>query len=291
MHLTGSVIDGFRIGSRLGGGAMGEVYEAFPDPAAPGNKVAIKFLSSDLLDDEEFVARFEREMRLMQSLEHPNIIPMIGYGAGTDYLYITMKLIDGVSLATLMRQRRFSPIATWNILRPLSEALEYGHSEGVVHRDVKPGNIMLEQHADGPHLYLMDYGMSKKPGMDVTLTEKGISVGTPEYMSPEAAMGRPVDHRADVYSLAVVVYELLLGVLPFDLGEPHLTALAQVRDAPPLPSSRNPDFPRPLEEVILTSLAKSAADRHASVTALAQEYYEAAASLSDEEQRTQYTLT
>jgi serine/threonine protein kinase len=291
MSLKGQVVDGYTIGNRLGGGAMGQVYEALPDASDPGNAVAIKFLSEDLLGDEEFVARFEREMRLMQSLEHPNIVPLIGYGSGVDFLYIAMKFIDGMSLGRLMQQRRFSPIATWNIVKPLCEALEYGHSEGVVHRDVKPGNIMLEQHESGPHLYLMDYGMGKKPGMDITLTEKGVSVGTPEYMSPEAAMGHRVDHRGDIYSLAVVVYELLLGVLPFDLHEPHLTALAHVRDDPPPLTVQNPDFPHSLEKVIMTSLAKSPSERHQSAMEFAQAYYDAAAGLSEDEQRTQYTLT
>ncbi len=272
--MTQQSLGGYVLRQRLGAGAMGAVYAATPEND-PWRQVALKVLHPEIAAREALRARFEREMRLLAALDHPAIIPLLDFGEADGRLFLVMPFIDGETLGRVMRRRAFSLNAAWNVLRPAMDALAYGHEQGIVHRDVKPDNLLLAEGDDGLRIYLMDYGLGKQPGADYTLTETGISLGTPQYISPEAALGQHPDARADLYSLAVTTYEVMLGRLPFDYGDASRDALAHVDEAPPHPASLHPDFPDTVAEVLLHGLAKAPADRPASVAAFGSALYRA----------------
>lgn len=269
--LTGQVINNYRIGPLLGVGGMGEVYQAFP--ANSETPVAIKFLRVDYMDDPHFQARFIREIRIMQALQHENIVPILDHGlVNGRQLYYTMRLINGMSLSTLMRRQKLSPLAYEPILRQICMALGFGHANNVVHRDIKPDNIFIERNADGTLLvFLGDFGLGKREGTDNTLTEAGAAVGTPHYMSPEAIMGERPTNLSDIYSMGVLSYEALLGKLPFNEQQAHKVAIAHVTRPVPRPTSLNPNFPAELEDVLMKSLEKVPASRYA----LIEDFYNA----------------
>lgn len=284
--LTGQLLDGHLIGEFVGGGAMGEVYKAtHPEWHEP---VAIKILRKEFASDSNFRLRFEREARLMSSLSHRHIIPILKYGKAGDYLYFTMKFINGHTLYHEMLAERYTPLSAWEILRPVCEALAYGHAQGIIHRDVKPGNVFLEETHGQLHVYLGDYGLGKAPAIDDTLTHFGVPIGTPEYMSPEAAMGDKPDYRADIYSLCVVTYEMLLGRLPFNVPENHPKVLAHVNFSPLPPSFFRPDFPRALEQAIMQGMEKYKEKRHNSVMEFGNQYYQTLLMMTDTERNTEY---
>jgi serine/threonine protein kinase len=199
-----------------------------------------------------------------------------------------MQLIKGPSLEVILQYRQFSPLTAWQIVRPVAEALGYGHSYQVLHRDLKTGNILVEPRGQGNHVYLGDFGLSKRPGRDTTLTAAGMSIGTPEYMAPEVAMGVQADHRADLYSFGVILYELLLGRLPFQGANAQLTALAHVDQAVPRPRVLHSHFPRKLEAVLLQALEKNPNARYQSAEDIGRAYYEAVKSMDDETRRACY---
>ena len=288
--LSGKNIDGYIIGPLIGGGGMGEVYQVYPENEL-SNPLAMKVLKGAYAQDSEFQARFVREVRLMEALKHDNIVPIHGYGFSNDYLYFVMKLVNGSTLAYLLTRHKFSPRAAWNILKPIAKGLEFGHEQGILHRDIKPGNVLVERQKEGFSVFLTDYGLGKKPGTDETLTADGVSIGTPEYMAPESVLGERIDHQADVYSLAVMSYEVLLGVLPFDTGQAHLTALAHVNDPPPPPREKVADFPTAIEAVLLKGLAKTREARYQSVREFAEGLYKAVSGLSSEDQQKVYWVT
>ena len=281
--LTGQVLDGYQVGPLLGVGGMGEVYQA--TDTRTGQPVAIKFLRDDHARDPEVQARFIREIRIMESLVHPNIVPIYRFGIiRGELLYYSMRLIQGLSLSTLFKRQRFTPLSYWEILEPVAAALEFGHQHNVIHRDVKPDNIFVERDESGQaHVFLGDFGLGKRKGTDVTLTEADAIIGTPHYMSPEGIMGERHDPRSDVYSLAVVTYEALLGIVPFNESHAHKTAIAHVTKQPPAPTSINPDFPPVLEQLLLKGLAKVPDARQQSIAEFAQSYRQALASMTPEQ--------
>ncbi len=271
--LVGTEIDGFIIGQRVAEGGMGSVYQAFrPGSAEP---FAIKILLPEYTGDHEYRQRFEREAALMQSLQHPNIVPIRHFGEGNGMMYFTMRLIRGPSLFELLRRQQFSTATAWQIINPIAQALDYAHQRQIVHRDIKPANVLTEpiQLAGTRVLqvYLADFGLSKISGM-ATLTQSGITLGTPHYMSPEQVMGAKLSPQSDVYSLAILAYEMLLGQLPFHTGQPSQVALKQLKEKPPLPSCLNPDFPIPVENVLMKALAKKPTDRFESAGAFSIAY-------------------
>jgi serine/threonine protein kinase len=282
--LTGQNIDGYRVGALLGTGGMGEVYQAF---AEDNKQVAIKFLRADYAHEPTFQGRFAREIRIMQALKHDNIMPIFDHGIHDQMLYYTMRLIQGVTLNTAMKRQKYSPQTWWEILEQVCRALTYGHAQRLVHRDIKPDNIFLERNKETgkTHVYLGDFGLGKRIGVDHNLTEADAILGTPMYISPEAAIGEALDPRADIYSLSVVTYEVLLGKVPFMDAAPHLTAMAHITKPVPRPSLINEDFPQVLEDVIMHALEKDQMDRTPSAETYAQEYQEALAVMT-EEQRT-----
>jgi serine/threonine-protein kinase len=285
-QLIGQTINGYVIGPAIGGGAMGRVYQAYESKTQL--PVAIKVLVPDFAEDDKFRSRFAREADLMRNLAHPHIIPIYDYGAWHGYLYIVMHLVRGPSLERVLEHRQFSPLTAWQIVRPVADALGFGHSAHVLHRDLKTGNIMIEPRGATNHVYLGDFGLGKRPGKDTTITASGVSVGTPEYMSPEVVMGNPADHRADLYSLGVIVFELLLGRLPFQGRNPQMTALAHVDHPVPRPTTLNRDFPRKLEVLLLRALDKNPNYRFQSASEFCAAYYDAVKSLDEPTRRACY---
>lgn len=288
--LTGQEINGYRIGPLLGVGGMGEVYQAFA--ANSDTPVAIKFLRTDYMDDSHFQARFIREIRIMQALKHDNIVPILDHGlVGGRQLYYTMRLISGQSLSTMMRRQKISPQAYDPILAQVCAALGFGHANNVVHRDIKPDNIFMERDAAGKlKVFLGDFGLGKREGMDNTLTEAGAAVGTPHYMSPEAIMGERPTPQSDIYSIGVLSYEVLLGKLPFTEPQPHKVAIAHVTKPVPRPSVLHPGFPPDLEDVLLKSLEKVPTARYESIEEFYQAYQMALDAMTEAEANTIYAV-
>lgn len=285
-QLFGQNINGYIVGRNIGVGGMGRVYQAYE--VETRTPVAIKVMLPEFVEDDSFRTRFWREVELMITLRHPHIVPVFAYGEWYDYLYIVMQLVRGPSLERILPYHHFSPLTAWQIVRPITEALGFGHDHHVLHRDLKTGNILIEPRGQANHVYLTDFGLSKRPGLDATLTASGVSVGTPEYMAPEMAMGSPADHRADLYSFGVILYELLLGRLPFLGVSPQMTALAHVDQPVPPPRTFEPHFPLKLQNLLLQALAKDPAARFQSAHALQTAYYEAVKGLDDEARRTCY---
>ncbi|NJL93487.1 MAG: serine/threonine protein kinase [Anaerolineae bacterium] len=288
-ELQGTELGGYWIGHPIGRGGFGRVYQGYALDNL-NKPVAIKVLHPDFAQDEALLRRFLREIRLMESLNHPNIIPILGHGRTDKYLYFVMALINGTTLENLLERQSFTPRLAWRILRPLAEALNYGHSQGILHRDVKPGNVFIERKSDGEHVYLGDFGLGKHPGVDDSLTGTGISIGTPEYMSPEAVQGTDIGPESDVYSLTVLAYELLLKALPIQKKARHHTAIAQLHEAPVTPSARRPDFPPALEEVLLKGLAKQKQDRYPTIQAFGNAFFAALKQLSAQEIEQDYAV-
>src|SRR5260370_39622843 len=180
---------------------------------------------SEYIQDDDLRERFQREAATLQSLDHPNIMPVYATGEQDGMLYFVMPLVRGPSLYVLLGRRRFSPITAWQILDPVTNALEYAHARGVIHRDIKPGNLLIESRKPkGNHVYLVDFGLSKVAG-GRTLTQTGISLGTPQYMAPEQVLARPLSPATHIYQLGVVMYEMLLGRLTFVSRQPQTFAL------------------------------------------------------------------
>lgn len=287
-QLTGHTIEGFTIGLPIASGGMGRIYQAHhPDHPRP---FAIKVLLPEFAQDASFRTRFWREAELMMQLRHPHIVPVLTYGEWQGYLYIIMKLVRGPSLERILHYRSFTPLTAWQIIRPVSAALGFGHQHHVLHRDLKTANILIEPRGGGNHVYLADFGLGKRPGLDQTLTASGISVGTPEYMAPEVAMGRAADHRADLYSIGVIAYELLLGRLPFEAKSPQMIALAHVDQPVPRPRVMVPHFPRQMEGVLLHALAKDPDARYQTAADFQQAYRSAVQAMTETARRTCYWL-
>jgi serine/threonine protein kinase len=275
--LSGQWLGNYQVEHLLGVGAMGEVYEVSQE----SEHFAVKIMHEELAEQDMLRERFLREVHLMQALKHPHIVPITDFGWYGKRLFLVMPYIDGVTLAEVMKAQRFSPLQVWKILDPLTQALEHAHLQGIIHRDLKPTNILITY--ENAYLYLVDFGLGKRPGLDARLTETGISVGTPAYMSPEAAVGEEVDLRSDIYSLGVMLYEFLLNKVPFDGMDSTAIMYAHLYKAVPLPSAEDRSFPFSLEAVILKCLAKDRRDRYSTVRQFLSDFVEALNSLTEEE--------
>ncbi len=261
-HWIGQTIGSYQIAEEVGKGGAATVYRAYQHQLE--RWVAIKIMQSDTASPG-FLARFRREAKAIAALRHPNILTIYDYGEEQGIAYIVMEYVAGGTLkAHLTGQPMEWPDAATLIL-PVGRALAYAHSEGIVHRDVKPANILLARQ-DWP--LLADFGLVKLLGRQRGITQPGVSIGTPSYFSPEQASGDEVDHRTDIYGLAIVLYELLTGRLPFEASSPIEMMLRRLRENPIPPRQLNPHITPQLESVIMRALARDLEARHSTMEAL-----------------------
>jgi serine/threonine protein kinase len=259
---------------KIGRGGMADVYKAFQPRLE--RYVAIKVLPPALARDETFLERFEREAKAVASLRHPNILTIYDYGEQEGLTYLVMEYVEGGTLKQMLGQ----PLDvqwTAEIVGRVGGALAYAHRHGVIHRDVKPANVLMQEE-DWP--LLSDFGLAKMVEQSVQLTKTGVGIGTPEYMSPEQGQGQKIDERTDVYSLGVVLYEMLTGQKPFQADTPIVVVLRHVTAPLPLPRRINPDIPESIELVILKALAKSPDDRFQRMGEMVRALEEAAAEIA-----------
>jgi serine/threonine protein kinase len=248
----------YRIVSQLGRGGMATVYKAYQ--ASLDRYVAIKVLRTDLQTSPDLLARFKREARIIAKLDHPYIIPVYDIEVFEDALCLIMRYVEGLSLREALNRikKPLAMPAIMRIMHPIIDALAYAHQKSILHRDVKPSNIMLA--SDG-NVYLMDFGLAVSATEADMNISKGLVFGTPYYISPEQAKGEVLDQRTDIYSLGIVLYELLTGQLPFTGDTYDVVAYHQIFSLPHSPRMINPQISSTVEQVVLKSLAKDKSDR------------------------------
>jgi ABC-type transport system substrate-binding protein/tRNA A-37 threonylcarbamoyl transferase component Bud32/DNA-binding beta-propeller fold protein YncE len=266
---TGTVLAGFRVQALIGEGAMGAVY--LTEDATGGRRVALKLLAPELARDERFRRRFLRESQLAATLDHPHIVPTLVSGEEDGTLYLAMAYVEGSDLRELLRREgRLEAGRTLALLEQVAEALDAAHAAGLVHRDVKPGNILVAAEPGGEHAYVCDFGLARHVSSVSSLTGERGFVGTIDYVPPEQIEGGPIDGRADVYSLGCVLYECLAGERPFGRESELSVVFAHLNEPPPLLSDLRPDLPQAFDDVFAIALAKSPGDRYSTCGELAQ---------------------
>jgi serine/threonine-protein kinase len=257
--LLNTLFDGrYRIVRKLGTGGMANVYLA--EDEVLGRRVAIKILNDRHAGDDQFVERFRREAKNAASLSHPNIVSIYDRGEAEGTYYIAMEYLDGRSLKELIVARGPAPVnVAIDYARQILAAIRFAHRHGIVHRDIKPHNVLVD--AEG-RLKVTDFGIARAGTSQ--MTEAGSIIGTAQYLSPEQAKGAPVDQTSDLYSVGVVLYELLTGVVPFSGDTPVEIAMKHLSSTPESPSAKRAEIPRELDMVVLRALAKDPADRYQS---------------------------
>ena len=255
------------IREELGRGGMATVYHAY-DPLFE-REVALKILKPDRLDDSEGRERFERETRIIARLDHEAIVPVYDVGrSDNDQLFFVMRYMAGGSLAERIQMGSLSLLDAANILQRIGAALDYAHAQGIIHRDLKPGNILFDEENQA---YISDFGIAKLIRSSTTVTSPGI-IGTPTHMSPEQARGEAVDGRSDIYSLGVILFEMLSGHTPFEATTPLGMALRHAIELPPRILDVNPNLPAGLQGVIKKVLEKEPKHRYSSGTEFANAF-------------------
>jgi DNA-binding beta-propeller fold protein YncE len=259
----GSVLAGYRIEGLAGEGGMGRVYRA--TQMGLNRQVALKLIMPELATEPDFRARFERESRLTASIEHPNVIPVYEAGDAEGQLFIAMRWVEGTDMrSVILTEGRLDADRAIGIVEQVAAALDAAHSGGLVHRDVKPANVMLTTAHGQEHVYLTDFGLTKRAGSGTALTRTGAFVGTPDYMPPEQIKGERSDARTDVYALGCLLFHALTGRTPYDRDTEVAKMYAQLHDEPPSAAEAVPGTPMALDAVIARALAKDADDRYLS---------------------------
>jgi serine/threonine protein kinase len=256
--LTGKLFGAYEIAAPLGEGGMAAVYKAY-QPAMK-RFVAVKVLSRKLAESSEFTTRFQREAIMLAQLQHPHILPVFDYGQVDGYSYIVMPFLQNGTLAELLQARRRSLTEIHQIITQVGGALGYAHARGMIHRDVKPSNVLIDEQGN---CLLTDFGLARMvEASSEMLTSAGAIMGTPAYMSPEQGKGDTLDGRSDLYSLGVIFYEMLTGQVPYRDKLPMMVVIKHIRD--PLPSAREfaPDLTDAIERVLIKSLAKEPDERY-----------------------------
>jgi serine/threonine-protein kinase len=266
----GTIVDGrYRVLSRLGSGGMADVFCA--EDQQLGRKVALKLLHRRFAEDPGFVERFRREAQAAAGLQHPNVVSVYDRGSHDETYYIVMEYLPGRTLKQVIRDEApLDPVRAIDITIQILKAARFAHRRGIIHRDLKPHNVMVEDDSD--HIKVTDFGIARAGASD--MTETGSIMGTAQYLSPEQAQGHAVSASSDLYSVGVVLYELLTGRVPFDADSAVTIALKHVSEAPVPPSQINPQVPPELEQVVLWALNKDPVHRPADddqfITALEQ---------------------
>lgn len=258
---VGSVFAGYRIEALAGRGGMGTVYRA--RQIRPARQVALKVISPALAEDPDFRRRFEDESEIAASIEHPNVIPVYEVSESEGLLFIVMRYVDGTDLGHLIREG-LSPARASRIVHQAAAALDSAHRSGLIHRDVKPANILIADANGDDHAYLTDFGLAKRTSSDEGPTQTGQWVGTLDYVAPEQIHGRGVDARVDVYSLACVLYQCLSGSVPYPRDSDVAKMFAHLNDPPPSLAEADATVPPEFEEVVHRGMSKAPDDRYPS---------------------------
>jgi eukaryotic-like serine/threonine-protein kinase len=257
----------YRLEALIGTGGMAKVYRAMDTQL--DRIVAVKILSEQFAADDSFVERFQREARTAAKLNNPNIVGVYDSGSERDVHYIVMEYVEGRTLADFLAQGgRLSPIKAVELAEAVATGLAAAHAQGIVHRDVKPGNVMVTR--DG-QVKVTDFGIARLTTTAETVAQTAAVLGTASYLSPEQAQGRPVDARTDIYSLGTVLYELLTGVPPFQGDTPVAVAYKHVQETPVLPSVRNPEVAPQLDAIDMKAMAKNPQNRYQTANELRED--------------------
>jgi hypothetical protein len=259
----GDQIAGYRIESVAGRGGMGVVYRAID--VNLDRLVALKLISDELAQEDSFRVRFKRESRLAASIRHPNVITVFQAGEDDGNLFIAMDYIQGTDLKALIASRGvLEPHAAARVVWQVGQALDAAHAKALVHRDVKPANVLIADQGGEQHAYLTDFGLTKNVGSETGMTKTGVVVGTIDYMAPEQVAGGPVDARVDIYSLGCVLWEALTGGVPFERDSAVAKMYAHAHEPPPSLSDARPGLPPALDGVVARAMAKRPEDRYLS---------------------------
>jgi serine/threonine-protein kinase len=265
----GTLVGGFRIRELLGAGAMGTVYLA--ESVESGDPVAVKIIAAGPSHDTRFRERFERECALAASLRHPNVVATFTSGETDGHLYLAMEYVDGSDLREILRREApLDPARALRLLAQVADALDAAHELGLVHRDVKPGNILVTERAGEERALVCDFGLARHVSSVSSLTGDRGFVGTIDYVPPEQIQGNPVDRRSDLYSLGCVLFECLVGAKPFERESELSVVFAHLNDPPPRPTEFRPELPAAWDEFFTKALAKSPDDRFDSCRDLLQ---------------------
>ena len=263
---SGTRVGGYVLGERVGRGGMGVVYRA--THVHLGRDVALKLLAPELAGQDDFRERFLRESRLAASLDHPNVVTVYDAGDADGTLYIAMRYVEGIDLAEyLRREGPLSPAQALSMLEQVGSALDAAHQRGLIHRDVKPANVLI---ASG-ECYLTDFGLTKRAtpsDVSAALTRTGQFLGTVDYVAPEQIEGAEIDGRVDVYALTCMLHECLTGSRPFPKDSELAIISAHLRDPPPRPTELRPELPAAIDDVVATGMAKAPADRYSTCAEL-----------------------
>jgi serine/threonine-protein kinase len=284
--LVGGVVAAYRILSKLGEGGMGTVY--LGEHVKMGRKSAIKVMAKSMAEDADAIARFNREAANAARINHPSVCAIYDFGETDEgVIYLAMEFIEGEALTDIiLREGSLAPKRAANILKQAADALEAAAELGIVHRDLKPDNIMVARARDGGDVVkVVDFGIAKAMGGDVTqdVTRTGLVVGTPEYMSPEQLSGDAVDGRSDIYSLGLVFFRMLTGLLPFRADSAQEVMIKRLTDEPLTLGGARPgrEYPAPLQQTMDRALARMPADRYASAGEFGRDALNAVADMPD----------
>jgi serine/threonine protein kinase/Tol biopolymer transport system component len=275
---VGESVGPYKITEYIAQGGMATIFRAY-QPALD-RSVALKAIHPALKGDRVFVDRLKREAAIIAKLNHPNIVTVYDFAESDGIPYVVLQFIEGKTLKDVLSEGRLSTSQILNIVRPVAEALAYAHEHGILHRDVKPSNILIDHEGQ---VYLTDFGLARLQQSNESTASQDMLIGSPQYLSPEQAKSEDVDVTTDIYSLGVVMYEMFTGRVPFQGDTPYATILAQIGNPPPLPRSIDPKIRPAIEQVLLRALAKDPKQRYASIREMLKALENAAQGPREEE--------